>query len=101
MTDFGTYAFWALAASAFLALVSILLKLKWWRYSMGYWLLILAGEICFITLFIFFLQIGLVPKFAREQYRLIIYGSLMLVILWLIFDIWRKNWRHWAWSEED
>jgi hypothetical protein len=97
----GTYAFWGLSATVLLAWLSVVIKLKWWTEAIGRWLFILSGELVFLCSFIYALQIDLVPEFFRVQYRLIIYGTLGLVVLWLIVDIWRKNWHHWAWSREE
>lgn len=97
----GTIAFWGLAVSAFLAWLSIVLKLTWWKSSIGYWFFILTAVLGSLCLFIFTLQIDIWPDWVEQQARAIIYGSLAFVLWLLIIDIWRKNPHHWAWSKDD
>lgn len=99
--DAGTYAFWFFAIACWLAFTSVAIKLKWWKYSLGYWFFISQGCMAFIALFIFLLQIGAVPDWARAQARFFIYGPIGVVKLALVVDIWRKNIHHWAWSKDD
>ena len=101
MTDYGTLAFWILAGLAFLAWVSVAIKLFWWESYIGRWFFVFTGTFVFETSFIVALQNDWVPNWAREQYRFIIYGALAMVLLWLIIDIWRKNWNNWAWKYKD
>lgn len=97
----GTIAFWVLVASSAIACLSVLLKLTWWKSSIGYWLFFMTAVLGVLCLFIFSLQLDFWPKWVREQARAIIYGSLAFVMWLLIIDIWRKNLHHWAWSKDD
>jgi len=99
--DAGTYAFWSMALSAFIAFLTVVLKLKWWKYSLGKWLVIFTGLFTSLCIFIFLLQLGMFTGFVRDQARALMYGWFTLVIVFLIADIWRKNWTHWAWSKDD
>lgn len=99
--DTGTYAFWFLAISAIALWLSVLLKLKWWRSTIGWWFLLLASVVCFITLFIFLLQLKIMPQWAIDQSRAIMYSVLGFTLVLLSVDIWRKNRHHWAWSDDD
>jgi hypothetical protein len=97
----GTYSFWFLAISSILALITVLIKLKWWEYSLGYWLLLLTGILVFLCGFIFLLRTGILPEAIRNEAQFIIYGTLGIAVCLLIIDIWRKNLRHWAWTKEE
>lgn len=99
--DTGTYSFWFLAISAIILWLSVLLKLKWLRSTIGWWFLLLANVVLFITLFIFLLQLNVMPQWAVEQSRAIMYSVLGLTLVLLSFDIWRKNRHHWDWTKDD
>ena len=99
--DAGTYAFWALGLGAAAAFLSVILKLTWWKSTVGLWFFILAGVMGFIMGFIFLLQLQVLPQWLVEQTRLIIYGLLAIVMWGLVVDIWRKNWHHWSWTKDD
>lgn len=99
--DSGTIAFWVLAVSAFLAWLSVVIKLAWWKSTIGYWFFIVTGTVGLLCAFIFTLQMDWWPDVIKNNARAIIYSSLALVFLLLVTDIWRKNPRHWAWSERD
>jgi hypothetical protein len=99
--DSGTIAFWVLSGSAFLAFVSVLLKLTWWKYTIGVWFFMVTGIFAFLLFFIFTLQLGFWPEPVRDQARAIIYGMLAIPFLVLVVDIWRKNPHHWAWSKDE
>lgn len=99
--DTGTVAFWFLAAVSLILWLSVLTKLKWWLLTIGWWFLLLASVLCFVTMFIFFLQMKWVPEWMVTQSRAIIYGVVGCTLILLIIDIWRKNRHHWAWSNDD
>lgn len=99
--DSGTVAFWILFGSVVLAFISVLLKLTWWKYTIGIWFFLVTGVFAFLTLFIFTLQLDLWPDAVQDQARAIIYGMLSVPFLLLVADIWRKNRHHWAWSKDD
>lgn len=98
--DSGTVAFWILASSVALAFISVLLKLTWWKYTIGIWFFLVTGTLTFLTFFIFTLQLDLWPDAIKDQARAIIYGVLSVPFLLLVVDIWRKNRHHWAWSKD-
>lgn len=97
----GTYAFWGLAISATLTWLSVVLKLTWWRSTIGVWFFAISVVMGLVAAFIFTLQLGIYPQWIVQQARAIIYSSVSLVLLALAVDIWRKNWNRWAWSKED
>lgn len=99
--DSGTIAFWVLTASAIIAFLSVILKLKWWRSTIGWWFLVVASTVVALTFFIFTLQLDWWPDWIKDQARAIIYGILSVPFFLLTIDIWRKNRHHWSWSKDD
>lgn len=97
--DSGTISFWVLAVSVLAAWLSVVLKLTWWKSSIGYWFFSVTGLMGLCCVFIFTLQIDLWPEVVEDHARAIIYSSLAFVFWLLVVDIWRKNWHHWAWSK--
>lgn len=99
--DAETYAFWALAVCSAIAWLSVVLKLTWWKSTVGIWFFILSGVMGLNAAFIFTLQLKIYPRWIEDQARTIIYASLAFVLLLLVINIWRKNWHRWAWSKEE
>lgn len=99
--DSGTIAFWVLTASATIAFLSVVLKLKWWKSTIGWWFLVVASTVVALMFFIFTIQLDWWPDAVKEQYRAIIYSGLSVPFFLLTIDIWRKNRHHWSWSEDD
>ena len=97
----GTVAFWVLAGSAILSFISVLLKLTWWRSTIGCWFFLVTATIAGLNFFIFTLQLDWWPKWIETQARAIIYSTMAIPFLLLTIDIWRKNRHHWSWSKDD
>lgn len=97
----GTIAFWALTIFSILAWLSVVIKLCWWKFSLGYWLFYVTAVLSLLGIFIFTLQLHIWPRPIEDHARAIIFGSMAFAMLLLVIDIWRKNWHHWAWSKED
>lgn len=99
--DSGTVAFWVLMGAAAGAFLSVVLKLKWWTSTIGWWFCTVSGTVVALTAFIFTLQLDIWPDWIKDQARAIIYGILSIPFFLLIIDIWRKNRHHWAWSKDE
>ena len=99
--DSGKIAFWVLTASAIIAWLSVILKLTWWKATVGLWFFVITGVFVFEMAFIVTLQLDRWPEYIKDNARAIIYGSLAFVLWLLIIDIWRQNWHRWAWSKDD
>lgn len=98
--DSGTIAFWVLSTMAMAAWLSVVLKLTWWKSTVGYWFFWFVSVVVFLCGFIFTLQIDWWPDTVEDNARAIIYSSLATVLLALVIDIWRKNPHHWSWTKE-
>lgn len=93
--------FWFFAIVAGAAFLSVVLKLRWYSSWLGRWFFVLTGDIALISMWIFVASQGYIPVEALPVYRAFVFGSLGLVFVWFIVDVWVKNFRFWAWTKEE